>query len=264
MQSLKENFLGKLRGAWKNLIFRRISNINMEKTGCFLVRNSSFDKSLITHSDGNIDTSTLDKNTSLFCDYFEGKTFSYKIRKNDSFQGALSFCSKNYCEINWENGTLNLDYKPYRNVVEVPLIGKLICGIIDPQSRKFIRWFCASEQFLILWTLIIYGTELYPRKNSYSQLIRRLTCNNYGAWLHSKPEVPLEEKKKRFYIIRTEEASKKYFYIYTLLATYLFQPGNLVHGSKIWGETFPQKQNSFLYMRHLLKNSKKYPYKGYS
>lgn len=111
-----------------------------------------------------------------------------------------------------------------------PRVGDLICleAVIGPKGIPQAKWwFNCSDQFMHLWTYI-----MFPEHPSISRIPNPLTgnylqTNTYLKWIlgynDAGEKVPLDEAKKRYFRLRTEAASRKYVHVYCALYVMMVQ-----------------------------------------
>ena len=188
------------------------------------------------------------KNTESVYKSFVFYTTSTAHRPNDNFSGSkIVGLSHNMAELDIEGCTFKF-MKPNLRAVHMPKSGDIVCGIAKPpedvkryKNPIFTQWFICSQQFVNFCTAILYDThrtfegKIGADLKELMMSKERLTTNNYLRWiLGSKMgglEISQQEDEKRFELIRTEMASKKYVDIY-----------NAIYLIAVWGE-FPLKSN---------------------
>jgi len=164
-------------------------------------------------------------------------TYDTVLRDNDNVgQVDIYGASNKYSELDlFDKMDFRFTYdKRYRVTQTPPRVDELVCGLVepDPHGRKnphFKFWFTCSEQFLHTWTAILYETHVALDKFGVTEseirhtLMRgNKTCtNSYRKWLLANRAdaagINLTEAMKRFYILRTERASRDYVHVYAAL-----------------------------------------------
>ena len=200
---------------WKNLIFRRVGEIailsrDLEK----ITYLDPFGEEKI-HNVSGLTPEEKKQNVAFFYRKFCGVTKPTDLRSNDIYGGkSIRFSNSDYSEIDFEKTFRFGERKDHH---EVPRPGMLLCGLVKRGSGDYYydRWFSCSETFYKLWTIIQYNpTDVYPRKNTKSQILKKLHNNNSLWWIRNNSEASVMEKKERFHRIRTEAVSRKYHNIY--------------------------------------------------
>lgn len=140
--------------------------------------------------------------------------------------------------------------RPNPDNAKQTLPGDLIaCIPVEPAHSGQLptaRFWCpVSEQFLRMWTAVMFNSHrsLSKRNGDLPEAEmhwlmggNRLTTNSHRKWTlshkHNDVEADEEESKKRFFYIRTEEASRRWCHVYAaivLMARY----GQLPSGSNL-------------------------------
>lgn len=172
--------------------------------------------------------------------HFYGFTSNNGLRKNDPYHGhQIYFNSEKYCQLDMETFKFSenenfqrndLLPQPFRNK-HMP--GDLLCMEVIPSNIKgrgpiANRWFICSEQFFRAWTYIMYDKHssfIYngkePRMREKIMAGNTLNTNSYLKWVLAHKQnnmtVDEEEKIKRYTRMRTEQVSRRYIHVYSLL-----------------------------------------------
>jgi len=93
-----------------------------------------------------------------------------------------------------------------------PEVGQLVCGIV--RDNRYINWFSCSEQFYLLWILIMYGenNNVFLGRNKKQILDLLETCP------HLKVVGSSQEKIKNYKFNNVEPSAKLYSDIYKSIA----------------------------------------------
>lgn len=157
------------------------------------------------------------------------------LRNNDEFDGETIIArSENFMSFNpisFEMEDVGKDSSgwvplPRPKGIVARFSGDLICGTVSrTKSGKpfYMEWFLCSEQFLRLWTLLMYKdhssirsygkTEQAQRRKLLSG--NRLRPNSYTAFKLANPG---EDSSKRYIAYRTESAPINDIHIYNAIA----------------------------------------------
>lgn len=163
-EPIRSTMVDSFRALYKNLIFRRVGRSITHQAD--LVEKLFFIDDANCNLRGKNDTThytteQMQKNVELRYKKYFGFTTQTVLRDNDPHEGVeLFFTSNRYAELDITN---RMTFKFASRVNSVPpRTGDLICGILSPtpqgqdKNPKFDRWFICSEQFMRLWTLIMY------------------------------------------------------------------------------------------------------------
>jgi hypothetical protein len=217
-------------------------------------------------------------NIEYHSDHFYGFTSTQIIRENDNlYKHAIQFDAKNYAELDIINGTF--EFIPIRRTVAPRNDGNwnknnqysenqdLLCGV--PEMRYvdgkpayyFSKWFVCSEQFLRMWTAVMYydhktfqvapGFKSYSNRRGAERAVfrwlmtgNRLCVNNFQKWVISAGIENVEtheETLHRYYRLRTETLCRAWVHTYCAivlmcrynqLPTTSNLPQNLPHPTK--------------------------------
>ena len=206
---------------WKDLIFRRIDEVITTKSSLKKISYLDVFGEKVLDTPQGLTKDEYKKNVSFFYSHFRGVTKPISLRANDHLEGqTIRFHSNDYCEIDMDDKmTFWFGGKDKRQ--EAPRYGMLVCGVVKNSKSGcyYDKWFVCSESFYKLWTIIQYeAKEVYPQKNSQSQILRKLHTNNSLWWLRCNPQSSVQQKLDRFHRIRTEATSKKYHNLYQSIA----------------------------------------------
>jgi len=154
----------------------------------------------------------------------------YGLRDSDPCpRKEVYFNSTRYAELDIVK-ECTLGFRHFCNQKVRPMVGDLICGVIeDPSSKKpqFAKWFNCSEQFFRAWTLIMYHQhDSYKRKTEarlkeFSLSGNRLSTNSFLKWImacrDNRKPIRQEEVDQRHYHLRTEYVSRQWIHSYAAL-----------------------------------------------
>lgn len=250
-EGVQSTLLKNLRASFGNLIFRRVSRV-------FSYRRDMTEVNYHTTEDGKTSTcKQLDIHEYRDRDYtkdeiernieYKHKMFYFfaseaSLRDNDNWGRQEIYCgSNNYSQVDL-TGECTLKFSTDRmmrvNYV-APRPGDLVCMEVQPPTKgrknpeaKF--WMTCSEQFMRMWTLVMYDTHASfeaggaePRMREKYMSGNRLATNGFLKWClaHRQNNIlpDAAEAKKRFWRLRTEYVSKKWVHLYAaivLLARY--------------------------------------------
>lgn len=143
--------------------------------------------------------------------------------------------SENYAEIDVLD---NIDFKFVPKKTEtLPVVGDMVCIFPDEKGKNSEAkyWFVCSPQFLRAWTLIhfkdhdtikklVSNTETSSREEIVRQKVfsgNTTMTNSYLSWLLTCYQnglvSSLDELQKRFWHLRTEDASRNFVHVYSAL-----------------------------------------------
>lgn len=221
----------RLQHLWKDIVFRRVGKTTLRlenfSEGEYLKHDSTSLK--FPNFEDYIKQGNEEKREMVGIEkykYWYGSTTRTQLRRNDRYDGNIWFDPYGFSEIEIEDGSMTFSHKQKnaKSVTVPPLQGSLVCGWVRRAKKGLVfwKWFKCSEQFMKLWTIVMYNPhEVYPRRNRKEQIIRRLRCNNSKVWLQNNSDATDEEKEKRYRVIRTEFVSDKWVGIYQAIARYV-------------------------------------------
>ena len=223
------------------LVFRRVSNVFDDCRQKVQVKFYSDDLSCYVAGEKDVFTEQEEiQNVERLYSEYSAQTTQSTFRENEpafAFRKAISFHTRNMCDIEMEN----LSFKLRKIGEEVPKIqvrpGDLVAGFVICRKEQpvYIKWFICSEQFLRMWTIIMYGEEhqtfqkkleedsTHPMGPVYKWLMsgNRLCTNNYLKWslacINEGIPVDERERRKRYFRYRSEDAAKRYIHLYACI-----------------------------------------------
>lgn len=237
---------------WKNLIFRRVGNVCAERENFVSACVSHYDEIPTVYYSleelaSSVDADTIYKKAILVYKYWYATTTKTALRDNDPYSGeSIWFDSRGYRNFDMRRSfwfyedckevSFKAKRPPRVRVENNRLFSDLVCGLVADTRKgpKFTMWFHCSEQFYKLWTMVMYeASDVYPRRNSPSQLLKKLRCNNVELverrWAKQLLSIEDEEKAKKLSediykhheIHRTERDSGDWPGIYQAFARYV-------------------------------------------
>jgi len=241
----RKNLRELLQKRFSSLIFRRVHKVVLDENDRLPSRvYQNPDNWRLENVDETFTPEEEEKIVEKRYKKFYGFTTYYPLRENDNVKGAIYFNSNHYCEPDM----IFNDFKLIRKPTNVPPRTStptsredLLCMqvITERNGKNFAnKWFICSEQFLRLWTSIMYDDhqsfESLCKKNHSEERIKtllmtgnRLCTNSYlkftNTYKQNNLEIDENEQKKRFFLLRTENMSKKWNHIYcaiVLIARY--------------------------------------------
>jgi hypothetical protein len=232
-----------LRDKFSHIIFRRVKTVytqNLEKV-YYVTANDKIEMDA-----DMISVLTPEKKENhLQYEYksFSGITTTKNIRSNDKYAyEVIHFSSDTFSELDIENGTFEFVQAPtkipprqQRYINEKFVYSDLICGIVDSRNKElhYTHWFICSEQFLRMWTAIMYSDhQIFHTSNFvpssvdkedfenklYNRLMsgNRLCTNSFRKWIMILGE-DSQETQELFQVLRTEKISIQWCHVYAAL-----------------------------------------------
>lgn len=240
-EKTRTQLLNHMKETWKNFIFRRVAKVvftGSSKPDRVLKCNPvQDDKGEITIFKEDITASFDPKKVSdndmkylefqydmfaFFCSKDELRNESKTTKGQEIYAASGKY---NQLDMLMDPTSMGVLFHPeLRDNNIPPRIGDLICLEAEPGPKGMPQakwWFNCSDQFMHLWTYVMY--EKHP---SFDKIPNPLTgnylqTNTYLKWImgyrHSGEKAPLEEAKKRYFRLRTEDASRQWVHIYCAL-----------------------------------------------
>ena len=242
--SISHKILAKVIPSFKSFVFRRIESVNTIGTPRRFYFTHDKEPVEVTDSAQTFTSFEYEHNIEERAEAFNFITLGNTVRReSDRFPGvSIQGFSQHFCEFDVEGGTFAL--KKVGSMTP-PRKGDLICGLAHSRGKgnipAFNHWFLCSEQFLHAWTALMYpephetlcaranmNIELEDSVRSFLMSGNRLSTSTYRKWLMSEPGtdkegkvVPIdrseEEHARRFYHLRTENASQTHVHLYAAL-----------------------------------------------
>ena len=232
-------FLNKVYG---NLIFRRVQrvvakqedmlpvkkfNIVGTSSGGLTVKNEIIDPK--DYQPSFFTSDDFEKSLEFEYSKFALFTTQEKLRDNDKWGKQPIYCQSNrYRELDIIS---EYSFLPTVKVPKYvpPRVKDIVCMEVEMGPKgipQAVWWFTCSEQFLHMWTMIMYDNhDSFNKKNCFTG--NYLMTNTFLKWSlgHKDNGIPLdiEEANKRYYRLRTEYISRKWVHVYcaiVLLARY--------------------------------------------
>ena len=224
------------------LVFRRVGTVLVHEHQKIMTKFYSDDSTFYKAGVDDVFTDEEEtQNVERVYKVYHGFTTVAYVRETDpifAIRHTIGFDTKNMCELDMEE----LSFKLKKIGEEVPKIlvkpGDLIAGFVVNRKDNpvYIKWFVCSEQFLRLWTLLMYGEEhqtftkkleeesTHPMGPLFKWLMsgNRLCTNNYLKWslasVNEGVSVDERERRKRYFRYRCEESARKYIHLYACIA----------------------------------------------
>nr|QBK86268.1 MAG: uncharacterized protein LCMAC102_00630 [Marseillevirus LCMAC102] len=208
----------------KDLVFRRVTRVYVDKTNLLSIHYYKGPTIFSTLTLEEYQNSNYTKNQ-LEKIEFQYRRFSVGTSlcslRNNSFNGIKFMClSEHYAEI--DSMTFQFIKK---SCTVLPQVGDLVCMSINPSSGVVESWFTCSEQFMRMWTVLMFqnhpsfearGRE--PRMRERLMSGNRLNTNSFLKWnlAHEQSGVQIDQEQSsdRYVRMRTEEVSRKWIHIY--------------------------------------------------
>ncbi len=228
----------KIRKQLGNLVFRRVGKTHYSRNSFERGLHYEFDVSSfearskeVFRMDDLPENPELSKEWEVRCKRFSGvaKKAGFRgIRDTDKCPRVpISFNSGDYSELDITK-TCSFEFNPRRRHKVLPQVGDLICGLVSGGSKpKFTRWFICSEQFLRMWTLLMYEDhdsfkgKTEARLRDFSMTGNKLCTNSFLKWMmalkDNRKQVSQEEADKRYWCLRTEYPSRQWVHVYCAL-----------------------------------------------
>lgn len=175
-----KNILSFVRASLKDLVFRRVHrNLSRVNYGNLIeIREYYFDENndqrykseIITSEDSRL--ASIEFTNQRLKDVQVHSTTNGKagfriLTAGKAPRGESGQClwlsSDNQVRIDFEEGTFVLT--PMKSSL-VPPAGQLICGILSEDGKTMDKWFACSEQFMRMWTLIMYDWHSSFKKSA--------------------------------------------------------------------------------------------------
>jgi len=244
-----------VRAKVDNLVFRRVETCQCADKNFLNLKNISHDNEVVYSNLGdyvlpeNNEIFKFEASHNLQYNYshFYGFT-NTPVNNREYINDPIRFENNHYCEINYTT----LEFKERGGTTLAPESretngeGDLLCGIVERDDRgvyHYAKWFICSEQFHRAVQLILNpdSNAFLTGKSKGKNLVKtqdknleaesgiyhhymsgnRLTTANYKKWLAPREEkkmiVTEEEKRQRFYAIRTEKVSREYCHVYNAI-----------------------------------------------
>ena len=234
MSSFQSTLCTKIGEIFENLVFRRVQSTEIQGTQIEYSLNFSDEHRVVMDRNEYLNTepSVIKQHGEICSNRFSGMTSKQVIRKESDFYPSLPIyfsCHKySYLDISGLTFTWKKDQKKSK---VLPRQGDLICGIVekDPKRKlpEYKKWFVASEQFLRMWTAIMYErhdalekmvgdlSEEEMEKRIRDKLMsgNRLCTNSYRKKILSGIDVTEED----YWCYRNEPDFVKYTHIYACI-----------------------------------------------
>lgn len=144
--------------------------------------------------------------------YYTGFTDNIPLFPNDDISSDIYFSSQNICNLD----TITFEMKYLKKKTSPPLENNdVLCMKVRKSDEKknsyeAIKWFVVSEQFIRLWSYIVYDIQIEPSK---------LETNLFMKWkLYHQQRKLVPEKDsqiyKNFKWFRTERPANRWVHIY--------------------------------------------------
>ena len=225
-RAVAQQMLESFRLSLEHLVFRRVVSVSAQENDlqsiCYYSNSDNF--SFITLNEfknGNCTKNQLEKIEFRYRKFTVGTSLC--SLRNDSYNGIQIFClSEDYAEIDLEN----LQFVK-KSCTILPRTGDLVCILMNPSSDSVASWFTCSEQFMRMWTVLMFakhpsfearGRE--PRMRERLMSGNRLNTNSFLKWklAHEQSDIQIDQTASdRFVCMRTEKTSKKWIHVYSAL-----------------------------------------------
>ena len=224
------------KGAFRNLVFRRVKSVHTHAPRVFdlheLDDNGQVVVTQISQSNQHtITREQMEQNVVEKCSSYYFFTQTSVLRDNDH-TGKVTIRGIHSHKIDFVIGGAYMGYIPSMTKDVMPRVGDLVCGCVghNVKGYAFTQWFICSDQFFHAWTAAMYPDCEALRRNPtddeskihrYLMSGNRLCTNSYLKYQEgckdSNVDFSIEERRKRFYALRTEIYSISYVHVYAAL-----------------------------------------------
>lgn len=275
------------KNAFGSLVFRRVKEVHIHAPKVLHVVKVGEDGNpapvgVVSQSNAHtISRDEMEKNVIELCSSYYFLTQLTPLRESDTY-GKISLHGKRANKVELDVSRMALVGCSENQRQVMPRVGDLICGRVaktkseDGKDRyHFSQWFICSDQFLHAWTAILYPECVSLRRyeddddakvRRYLMSGNRLCTNSYLKYMagahDSGVAVPLEERRKRFYVLRTEETSITHVHIYAALVLMIRYhelpsehnvPNNLNGDPKLKGWSLPAGWLEMMVQRYAIE-----------
>jgi hypothetical protein len=224
------------KNAFKNLVFRRVKSVHTHAPRVFDIHELDDNGQVVITqiSQSNQHTITREKmeqNVVEKCSSYYFFTQTSALRDNDPCGKAMIHGIHSH-KVDFVIGGAYMGFVPCIPRDVMPRVGDLVCGMVAETEKgyTFTQWLICSDQFFHAWTAILYPDCEALRRNPnddenkirrYLMSGNRLCTNSYLKYQEgckdSNVDFSLEERRKRFYALRTEIYSVSYVHVYAAL-----------------------------------------------
>jgi hypothetical protein len=180
-------------------------------------------------NDHTLSREIIEQNTIELCSQYSFFVGGKTLRPNDTLEGiTIKGVKPKKVDVVVDHLSTRVCGRAESEVM--PRHNDLICGKVEKGEKGyfFSQWFICSDQFMRMWTAILYPECLALGERDDDEFVRRrlmsgnrLCTNSYLKYLNgckdSRIEFELEERRKRYYALRTESPSIDYVHVYAAL-----------------------------------------------
>lgn len=204
--------------AFGELVFDRVESLNLDT---FLSLNKY---TPVMNGTGEFDIAiqSLPQNAEFTPEEFRQIIEDKWLKFDGETKSGYVFDSKDFCEPLFNKGLFKFKKAQTQIPPRVQIKGysqaDLICGFVD-KNGQFTDWFICSEQFYLLWKVIMGRTKIARKKlmsgnrlntNSFRKWM--LACKTYGV------EMRFEDAYNRYWKYRFERCAIEHVHIYSAIA----------------------------------------------
>lgn len=238
ISGLRETFINNT----KNLVFRRVHRVVLKDhdfvgTSIKKVEDGTIKETFVAEDKEKVIWTEDEwlKNVELRYTKFHFFTSQARLRENDRTRTTIYGASNRISEMDlFDECDFRLKLQTKKGWVAPPRVGDLVCGVVgqnrNQRNPEYKFWFVCSEQFFRTWTALHYEEhESLSKKcgNGEAQIKRHLMSGNrlctngalklvLGA-MQSNVGLDRTEFAKKFFRVRTEDASRYWVHIYAFL-----------------------------------------------